>query len=163
MRGNAGGKRKMSGKSQQKAIRRSLLILDQFARPGGLGEIFEISWAYLVLFFLITIWKSKPAGRPEQAAHSTCRDRGGKHLQRLTPHCAIRGSSALSSSQLRTLLWMPPGLKESHCHKGLKPKKFRKGFLEVASGHVPSDGYRNTLVKCEALFQLQKKEQCSQS
>lgn len=54
MGGNVGGKRKMSGYSQQKAIRR-LLILDQFARTGGLGEIFEISWAYLFLFFLITI------------------------------------------------------------------------------------------------------------
>lgn len=65
MEGNVRGKRKMSGSSQQKAIRRRLLILDQFAAPRGLGETFAIGWVYLVLFFLITIRKSKPAGRPE--------------------------------------------------------------------------------------------------
>lgn len=70
---------------------------------------------------------------------------GDKHLQRLTPHCTSRGSSApLHKSKLRTLLLMPPGLKESHYHKGLKLKEFRKGFLQVASGYGPTDGYRNT-------------------
>lgn len=85
---------------------------------------------------------------------------GEANTYRDCAHCAIRGSSAsLHESKLRTLLLMPPGLKESHCHKGLKLKKFRKGFLEVASGYGPTDGCRNTLVKREALFQLHKKEQ----
>lgn len=73
--------------------------------------------------------------------------------------CHLRQLWPLHKSKLRTLLLTPPGLKEKHCHKGLKLKKLKKGFLHVASGYGPTDGYRNTLVKCEALFQLHKKEQ----
>lgn len=52
--------------------------------------------------------------------------------------------------------------KERHFHKDLKfRRKFRKEFLEVASGYGLNDGCRNTLTKCGGSIQLHKKEQIS--
>lgn len=93
------GKGKTSAWSQQKEIRRRLLILDQFARDGCLGEIFEVGWTYLVLFSVITIWKAKPAERPGQrllrapadrrgSAHSVLTDSWAGSRGTLSPHAA---------------------------------------------------------------------------
>lgn len=172
MEGNIQGKRKMPGWSRRKAIRRRLLILDQFAKPGGLGEIFEIAWACLVLFFLITIWKSKPAGRPDQRLLTAPAKPGEAIAYRtFTRSCSGSGGSPMPAHRCRgksrgLLLWTPPELKKSHRHKGLKIKRgFSKGSFEVASvGYRPTDGCRNTLVKYEVSLQCVKKSKspCSQ-